>query len=345
MPDNTETNENIREDAREEVVEASEAAGVQKDAVDAGAQEAQEALEAQEAQEAQQAREDFETQKAQEAQEARESLNASQAASHNPYGQASDLVLDKVPQPSGTAPLVLGILSIVFAGIIGLVLGIIGVMKSNDVLKVAPENGKAKGGRICSIIGIVCSVVAFVAAVIMIGFLGFGFSVFGGEISKVNDVANQKLAELTNPSEAERAEIATNLDTAFASGAGISLTDLGVSSADFSNWLFEGTSYSIVDTDLKTENGKDTATVKANVTAHSIMDMSKVLEQKVNAIDVSKLTTTEEYLAIIGQAVTQSMKDTPAATKSVTFTLTKVDGKWQVDAGADQRIAEQIYAS
>ena len=336
MPDNTETKTNSVEDAREDTAQAGNIEPAQQDAAKTEALESQAAQETQEIQG---------TQEAQETQETQETQSDIQPSDQGPYGQASDLVLDEMPQPTGTAPLVLGILSIIFAGLVGLILGIIGVVKSNEVLKAMPDNGKAKGGRICSIVGIVFSVLVFIGTAVAIGLLGLGVGIFGGEIANVNAVANQKLAEITNPSDAERAEIATNLDTAFASGAGISLTDLGVSSADFSNWLFEGTSYSITDTQMRTENGKETATVTASVKAHSIMDMSKVLEQKINAIDVSKLNATEEYLSVIGQAVTESMRDTPIATKTVIFTLTKVNGTWQVDPGADERIAEQIYAS
>lgn len=320
MPDTTEQNENVLENAHDEAVEASEASNMQSEAA------VQDTLVLPQS-------------------PVQDTLVLDRSPIQDPYAQASDLVLDEIPQPTGTAPLVLGILSIVFAGIIGLVLGIVGVVKSNDVLKVAPQDGKAKGGRICSIIGIVLSALAFIVAVIMIGLLGIGFSIFGGDFSGVNAAANQKLTELTNPSDAEKADIAANLDTAFASGAGISLSDLGVNSADFSNWLFEDASYSITDTQLKTENGKETATVTADVKAHSILDLSQVLEKKVSAIDVSKLNTTEEYLTVIGKAVTESMQETPVTMKTITFTLTKLDGKWQVDPGADEQIAEQIFAS
>ena len=71
----------------------------------------------------------------------------------------------------GTTPMVLGILSIVFAGLIGLVLSIIGLKKAGPVLAANPENGRAKAGKITSIIGLVLSILAILAfiAVIALG--------------------------------------------------------------------------------------------------------------------------------------------------------------------------------
>lgn len=60
--------------------------------------------------------------------------------------------------------LVCGILSIVFAGWVGLILGIVALVLSRGM----ETNGKVKAGRICAIIGIVFSVLA-VAGIVMLG--------------------------------------------------------------------------------------------------------------------------------------------------------------------------------
>ncbi|WP_101846059.1 hypothetical protein [Halobacillus sp. Marseille-P3879] len=67
------------------------------------------------------------------------------------------------------ASLVLGILSIIFP-FAGLILGIMGVIFSRKVMKVSGENegyrGVAKGGMICSVIGI-CLQILFVLSAVL----------------------------------------------------------------------------------------------------------------------------------------------------------------------------------
>lgn len=68
--------------------------------------------------------------------------------------------------PGATAGLVLGILSILFAGPIGLILGYIGFNKSKEAKKICEMNpgmfsnaGVAQAGYICSIVGLSLGVV------------------------------------------------------------------------------------------------------------------------------------------------------------------------------------------
>lgn len=68
----------------------------------------------------------------------------------------------------GVAALVLGIVAIVFSlfglGIpVGIICGVLGIILGAIAAKNAPENGIAKGGLVCSIIGSVFSIIAYVA--------------------------------------------------------------------------------------------------------------------------------------------------------------------------------------
>lgn len=250
--------------------------------------------------------------------------------------------------PSENTPLVLGILSIVLTGIIGIVLGIFGIKYSNDALRVIPDSGKAKAGRICSIVGIVLSAASTIAVIIMFAFLGIGLSIFGGELGAVNKVATQTLDGITNPSDSERLEIAEHFDSEFETRSGLSLSDLGVDYGTFSAWLFEDTSYKITDTKIEGENGSETATVTADVTAHSFRVLSDVLGQKISSMDsgrFSTATSSEELYSIIGAAVSEAMADTPTTTKSVELKFSKVNDKWTLNEGFDQALAYEIYAN
>ena len=76
---------------------------------------------------------------------------------------------------SGTTALVLGILSIIFAGPIGLILGIVGLVTANKTQQFPIPNGTVTAGRICSIIGIAFSAltVAILVVYIFVIFLTF----------------------------------------------------------------------------------------------------------------------------------------------------------------------------
>ncbi len=66
-----------------------------------------------------------------------------------------------------TATLVMGILSLVFGcGIIGLVFAIIGLVFSSQAKKAGVESGKVKGGKICSIIGLVLGIIALIIMIV-----------------------------------------------------------------------------------------------------------------------------------------------------------------------------------
>lgn len=84
--------------------------------------------------------------------------------------------------PNATLVLVLGILSIVLCGIIGLVLGIISLITANKSIgyyKESPDMyskasySNIKAGRTCSIIGICVSSLGFVVLIVYLIFIFF----------------------------------------------------------------------------------------------------------------------------------------------------------------------------
>ncbi|MFA5325947.1 MAG: CCC motif membrane protein [Bacteroidales bacterium] len=84
--------------------------------------------------------------------------------------------------PNATSSLVLGILSVIFSGLIGLILGIIGLCISSKGMKEYIDNpdsfygyGQLNSGRILSIIGIAKNVITIVVLIII-------FAIFGAAI-------------------------------------------------------------------------------------------------------------------------------------------------------------------
>jgi hypothetical protein len=108
---------------------------------------------------AQQAAQPQQTAQNQQPAQPQQPAQAQQPTSYVPYNQAPQNP-NPAQQPGETSSLVLGILSIVFAGVIGLILGIVDLVKIGKRPK--PYSGKVNAGRICSIIGIVLSVIVLI---------------------------------------------------------------------------------------------------------------------------------------------------------------------------------------
>ena len=110
------------------------------------------------------------------------------AQPQNPAGYQADYASGRPMTPSeqqgsdiGVVPLVLGILSIVLAvffgwtiiaAIAGIVLGILGMSKGKKALAIEPDNGKAKGGRITGIIGLILSILALIGTIALAAIFG-----------------------------------------------------------------------------------------------------------------------------------------------------------------------------
>jgi hypothetical protein len=84
--------------------------------------------------------------------------------------------------PNATGVLVLGILSLVFSGGLGLILAIIALVMSNQALKAYRLNPQAytekshsrvKAGRVCAIIELCFIALALVILVLIFGFFAF----------------------------------------------------------------------------------------------------------------------------------------------------------------------------
>ncbi len=101
----------------------------------------------------------------------------------------------------GTTPLVLGIIAIVcatilwptiIAPVVGIVLGAIAISRGNHVLRTFPDNGRARGGRACGIVGLVLSILGIIMGIV----LAFGaMSVVANMDSSEMEMLQQELIE------------------------------------------------------------------------------------------------------------------------------------------------------
>jgi hypothetical protein len=249
-----------------------------------------------------------------------------------PYGAPA-------PQPAqpvnDTTPLVLGILSIVFAGVVGLILGIIGLNKSNKVLKQV-KSGKATGGKVTSIIGMVISVIGIV---VIIAGVTTGFSIFGGP-TKASD---QAMESICKPSDSDRQQFLDSFESEFQQSVGVSASEMGLDTAKLGDWLFNDVSY----TQNGVEVNNNTATVTYSVTSNDLETLLTTANDNIGSLSDEELAAASTDMTsayhVIGNLINRSMDSTQPTTKTVEVHLTKSNGKWTVSDTELQTVMEQIY--
>lgn len=265
------------------------------------------------------------------------------------------------PPPKPTGALVCGILSIVFASIIGLVLGIIAIVQANKYFKAGGTEGTGKAAKICGIIGVICSAIVTIA---MCAVLIFGFSALSKyntsnysssptssisqsssatsattsaeEEEAVFAIVSPELQKLKSQDPAMMDSIAAivekSLNSELASD-GITLADLNITGLQLAQAMLVGFDYepNFVDFALSAKN----ATAYYTVTMKDADEVSEVFEEDLEDSILEKAaagSTTEELYALIGQALLEAIQNTPATADGIlAVELTKSGDTWIMD--------------
>lgn len=266
-------------------------------------------------------------------------------------------------------PLVLGILSIVAAGVpvVGIALGVAALVASAKAIKRYGKDGKAVAGRVCGIVGIAFSAVVLAASVVgtaaftshLSGFTApsdrgsYSSSTFNEEdpAGYLADVdADDRAAEEAVRAELDKfaagdpdlaAWLAAKVDELF-STSGYSLADIGVDSRDVAEWMMADFSYEM-DGSFTFSDG--TGTVYADLETRDMFELLEGFDTaSQDMIDSGLLDAMDEatMLGQFGQAFVASMG---AAEDSridfyAAFDVVEQDGAWVVDrASWEEEIA------
>lgn len=268
------------------------------------------------------------------------------------------------PPPKPTGALVCGILSIVLAGVIGLILGIIAVMQANKYFKAGGTEGAGKAGKICGIIGIIVSSIAIVAICAM---TIFGLTVLNDEYSSsstslgtttsstfqsssssnsaqsdaspedesavyaVVDAELDKIKSLDPSMVASiTAVIEESLNDALAT-QDITLTDLKVDPTALTTAMLKGFDYEQYYVDAS----GDEAEANYHVTCKDMYSvMSEFYDQLMEMMDgdLSQYGTVEEAYEAIGKTLMASVESTPLSEDELfDVDLNKVGDNWVLD--------------
>ncbi len=261
---------------------------------------------------------------------------------------------------AGVMPLVLGILSIVTAGVpvAGIALGVVALVTSAKAIKRYGKDGKAVAGRVCGIVGIAFSAVVLAASVVGTA----AFTSYLSESTAPSDRGSYSsstfneddpagyLADMDADDRAAEEAVRAELDK-FAAGdpdlaawlaakadelfstSGYSLADIGVDSRDVAEWMMAGFSYEM-DGSFTFSDG--TGTVYADLETRDMFELLEGFDTaSQDMIDSGLLDAMDEatMLGQFGQAFVASMG---AAEDSridfyAAFDVVEQDGAWVVD--------------
>lgn len=202
---------------------------------------------------------------------------APHAAQYPPYGGTAGMPSANPSNGSAVGALVCGILAIVLSGfpLVAIVLGIVAIVLAGQVAKTGFEDGKAKAGKVCGIVGIVFAIIWFlIGFIIGIGTLatladeiehgspydvpstttpeinngtGIGsntavpdLSFDEAETNAVGALVDPTIDAIENPPAAYRAAWARNIDSDYELACGYSLTEMGKDPNAVIDWVLGG---------------------------------------------------------------------------------------------------------
>ena len=231
----------------------------------------------------------------------------------------------------GTAVLVLGILSIVFASIIGLVLGCIALAKGKKVLAENPQAGLAKGGRICGVAGIILSVIAIVVQILACVFLLVG-------IASPSAAVDNYMSFLQKGDGAAASQLSSALDE--------QLSAYGIDGADeLAAWLHQDMSYTIGEVDVQ----NDVATVHVEVKSHDFEQVSEAFTEASKEIatsdEIKNIKSLDEAYQLIGKkAIEKTKATTELKDKNFDISVEKgSDGTWDLSTTSQADLIYEVY--
>ncbi len=177
-----------------------------------------------------------------------------------------------------------------------------------------------------------------------------------------NDAAKSgsSSADADGARDALKAYLDENLDTsatqnaffeqAFASAieasTNVSIDKLGLTGADFVNWMLASDSYSIDNVSVSSDGM--TATAQVTMQVRDYNEFNNVYAQKIGEAASSLLAASadeDEIYRQVGSAVSDAMNATPMTSTTISASLTKSGSTWTVDQATQSAIDNAIFGS
>ena len=290
------------------------------------------------------------------------------------------------PPPPPVAPvknnkavvaLICGILAIVFSfiPIAGIILGVVAIVFASKAVRMFGRDGKATGGKVCGIIGIVISVLWIVLTVAM---MMFAFTMapgldrdyddsLPGYVSSSNassswssaagavdmDADQQAVYDqvvvlfdgIVAKDEKFKGELSEEYAESFEQNFGADYAEMGIDSAAFAEWVLTDFSYEI---DSVFVDG-DTATVYVDTTERDVFDFLMNFGDAVAAysqtIDADTVADVEAK-AKVAELFSQTMADTTEMTTYfAAFDFVKQGDAWIIDEDSAEEEFDYMFGT
>ena len=158
--------------------------------------------------------------------------------------------------------------------------------------------------------------------------------------SNVENAGDEALESVLDPDDEAREEMAGEVAETLEE-SGLSLDDMGLTTDDFSSWMFEGTGYELVSMEIDQDEG--TATLTYDVTANKVDDLLEEVSSRVEDMDYDGITTMEKAYEEIGVVMLETMDETEAAVTEVEIGVTLENGTWTVDDDEVESLSYEIF--
>ena len=158
--------------------------------------------------------------------------------------------------------------------------------------------------------------------------------------SNVENAGDEALESVLDPDDESREEMAGEVAETLEE-SGLSLDDMGLTTEDFSSWMFEGTGYELVSMEIDQDEG--TATLTYDVTANKVDDLLEEVSSRVEEMDYDGITTMEKAYEEIGVVMLETMDETDVAVTEVDVAVTLENGTWTADDDEVESLSYEIF--
>ena len=222
-------------------------------------------------------------------------------------------------------------------GVLALAIGAIGLTQTAGALAPPRAEGMRLVGAIACAAGAVAALAATVLAIVLLASGGAVLGTGGKAALACGDAAIEAAISPTSEQQAAAAsEIADTLED-----SGLSMDEMGLTTEDFSTWMFEDASYERITMEVASD--ATSATLVYEVKANKVDTLLETVSDEVNSMDYDGITTMTQAYEKIGEIMLYEMKLSQATVKTIELDLELTDSGWEAQSDTEALIYEIFY--
>ena len=233
---------------------------------------------------------------------------------------------------SGT-PRVVGLL----LGVLALAIGAIGLTQTAGALASPRADGMRFAGAVTCAAGAVAALAATVLAIVL---LASGGTVLGTGSKAALACGDTAIEAAINPTSEQQAAAASEIADTL-EDSGLSMDEMGLTTEDFSSWMFDGASYERITMEVASD--ATSATLVYEVKANKVDTLLETVSDEVNDMDYDGIVTMTQAYEKIGEIMLYQMKLSRATVKTIELELELTDSGWEAQSDTEALIYEIFY--